>query len=165
MSGWWFLEAVFFISFQQYTLKVSYTVLNEAYARHIYFFFILYLMAYAVKFSTAVRKCYAKSHCFMLWIAVLSFAICPPLLNQSYSMLGSEQQNKGEIELFILIFIINYKFKHLSVLLVILWSIFLEFVERSRTYFRPEMWKRWEHIFLELRTVTLSHSVWEMGKK
>lgn len=132
---------MFFISFQQYTLKVSYTVFIEAYARHIYFFFILYLMAYAVKFSTAVRKCYAKSHCFMLWIAVLSFAICPPLLNQSYSSLGSEQQNKGEIELFILIFIINYKFKHLSVLLLILWSISLEFFESSRTYFGPDMWE------------------------
>lgn len=75
----------------------------------------------------------------MLWIAMLSFAICPPLLNQSYSLLGSEQQNKGEIELFILISVINYKFKDLSVLLLILWSIFLVCIESLRTYFVTEM--------------------------
>lgn len=107
VSGWWFLEAANFISFQQCTLEVSYTVLNGAYTHRVYFFFILVLMVCAVKFSTAVRKCYAKSNCFMLWIAVLSFAICLPLLNHSYSSLGSEQQNKGEIELFILIFILT----------------------------------------------------------
>lgn len=37
----------------------------------------------------------------------------PIQLNQSYGFQSSEQQNKGEIDLFILIGIFNYELKHL----------------------------------------------------
>lgn len=37
VSGWLFSDAVLFISFQPHTLKVTYTVLNGAYARRVLF--------------------------------------------------------------------------------------------------------------------------------
>lgn len=113
--------------------------------------------------SALLLETYAKSDYFMLWIAVLSFAICPPLLNQILSSLGAKKESKWENQLFILTFI-NYKFQHLSVLLLILKSIFLNLLRAQELILGLTCEKWWENIFLGLKTVKFHHSFWGMGR-